>query len=62
MDHRIIARKGGNKTLEKYGREHFSAIGKRGAEAKVRIFGPDYFTKLSALGVAARKAKLNLPS
>ena len=57
MDHKIIARKGGMATMKKYGREHYSAIGKRGAEGKIKKYGLEYFANLSAIGVAARKAK-----
>lgn len=60
MDHKIVSRKGGMTTKEKYGREHYSAMGKRGAEAKLKMYGPGYFLKLSALGVAARRVKANL--
>ncbi len=59
MDHKKIAKKGGTTTREKYGKEHFSHAGKIGWQAKVRKYGPDYGKRLSALGVAARKAKKN---
>jgi len=42
-------------TKQKYGSEHYSAIGKRGAKAKMKRYGPDYFKRLSKLGVAARQ-------
>lgn len=32
-------RRGGRKTLEKYGREHFSAIGKKGGERTRQLYG-----------------------
>ena len=44
-------------TKEKYGSKHYAAIGKRGGEAKLKKYGPDYFKKLSAIGVAARQKK-----
>ena len=31
---RIMASKGGNATLKKYGKEHYSAMGKKGAPKK----------------------------
>lgn len=59
MDHKKIAKKGGTTTREKYGKEHFSHAGKLGYQGKMRKYGPDYFKRLSAQGVAARKAKKN---
>ena len=50
--------RGGKATLAKYGPDHFSEMGRKGAMAKLEA-DPDYFKKLSALGVAARQAKKN---
>ena len=57
MDHKEVSAKGGRKTMRKYGKKHFSKIGKRGAKAKLAKYGTEYFTNLSRLGVEARKKK-----
>ena len=67
MDHKLVSAKGGRMTKRKYnekividGRKvnkHYSEIGKRGGKAKLKMYGVDYFKKLSALGVAARVKK-----
>lgn len=51
-----FARSGGTATMNKYGKTHFSKIGKKGA-AKLKRTDPEYFQKLSAAGVAARLHK-----
>lgn len=49
---------GGNTTKKRYGREHFVRIAKiRAANMKK---DPDYFKRLSAAGIAARKKKKEL--
>ena len=57
MDHIDIVTKGGMMTKKKYGREHYSMMGKRSAKIRLKRFGIEGFKKLSALGVAARQAK-----
>jgi len=52
-----FARIGGNKVLKKYGKKHFSEMGKKGAMANIKKYGTDFFKKLSLAGVEARKAK-----
>lgn len=57
MDHKIISARGGKKTLKRFGKKHFSEIGKLGGAAKLKKYGTDYFKNISAKGVAARRAK-----
>lgn len=67
MDHKKISARGGLMTKKKYsetievnGRmvnKHFSDIGRRGIRANIKKHGTEYYTNLSALGVAARRAK-----
>ena len=68
MDHRKVSARGGRMTKKKYGEmivladgrkvnKHYSEIGRRGGKAKLKMYGIDYFKKLSELGVAARKKK-----
>ena len=68
MDHLKISARGGNMTKAKYpetitltdGRvvnKHFHEMGQHSNEVKLKKYGTDYWIKLSALGVAARKAK-----
>lgn len=67
MDHRKVSAKGGrmnkknhSEMIEVDGKmvnKHFSEIGRRGIKANIKKHGTDYFTNLSALGVAARRAK-----
>lgn len=55
-DFEEITRKGGQTTKLRHGREHFVKIGKLRAEAGIKR-DPEYFKKLSAAGVEARKRK-----
>lgn len=41
-----FSRKGGNKTLEKYGPEHFAEIGKKGGSVTKERYGIDYYKKI----------------
>ena len=50
---------GGMATKIKYGREHYSSMGKRGGKSKFAKYGKEYFIKLSLLGVAARLKKIS---
>lgn len=64
ISHKKVASMGGQATLEKYGPDHFSSIGKNGVKAKfagmTKEQKKEYFKKLSLAGVAARKAKNQL--
>ena len=57
MDHKLVSARGGRATKRKYGKKHFSELGKRGGASKLKMYGLDYFKRLSALGVEARKKK-----
>ncbi len=57
LTHKQFSSRGGKKTFKRYGKKHFSEIGKKGVKAKIKKYGTDYFIKLSQAGVAARKAK-----
>jgi general stress protein YciG len=57
LDHKEFSSRGGKKTFFKYGRKHFSEIGKKGMKTNIKLYGKEFFVKLSAAGVAARKAK-----
>lgn len=53
--------KGGRSTLKRYGKDHFSKLGKKGWESR-RKKDPDYGKKLSIKGVEARRNKQNSAS
>jgi hypothetical protein len=57
MNHKQISSKGGQTTKARYGVEHFSRLGKLGGAAKLKMYGPDYFRKISAIAVRARQKK-----
>lgn len=61
VGHKKISSMGGVATLNKYGVDHFSLIGKSGVKAKFAkmtdVERKEYFKRLSAAGIAARKAK-----
>ena len=53
-----LSKKGGDTTLKKHGKTHYATISKAGgAKLKELKTGTDYYKKLSALGVKARKIK-----
>lgn len=52
-----VSKLGGKALLEKYGREHFSDMGKRSAKARAGTQGPEYFRNLQRLGVEARRKR-----
>lgn len=51
-----MGKKGSKRVLEEYGSEHMSDIAKK-SRKNVLKNDPDYYKKLSAAGVAARKRK-----
>jgi hypothetical protein len=55
LTHKEISQKGGYAVLEKHGRDHFSKMGKAGAAAKRKLYGPEYFKALSEKMIAARR-------
>ena len=57
MDHKYVSSKGGRSTKRKYGKGHYSAMGKRSAEVRMEKYGTEGFLQLSRLGVEARKRK-----
>jgi hypothetical protein len=56
MNHKTVSRMGGKSTLALYGPDHFSEMGKRSAVIRKQN-DPEYFRRISALGVASRRAK-----
>lgn len=64
LSHKTIASLGGKATLEKYGPDHFSSIGKNGVKAKfigkTKTEIKEYYKRLSIAGVRARMAKKEL--
>lgn len=57
MNQSEIWKLGGLSVLKKYGKAHFSKMGKMGARIQKKLYGPDYYKKLSAAGVKARQEK-----
>lgn len=55
--HKAIAAKGGLRTKELYGNEHFVRLGKLAGKARLKKYGSDYYKNLSRLGVEARRKK-----
>lgn len=51
-----LARIGGE-AVKKAHPDHFSEMGKKGAEPRLRKYGPDYYSRIGKLGAAKRWAK-----
>ena len=51
--------RGGQAVVEKYGREHMAAIGRKGSHAVVRKYGLRFYSEIAARnkGVKKRRAK-----
>jgi len=43
----LLGVKGGNATLEKYGKEHFATISKLGTDAIKKKYGKDHYKKMA---------------
>jgi len=43
----LLGSKGGNATLEKYGKEHFAEISKKGKETIEKRYGKDHYKKMA---------------
>lgn len=54
MNHKEICSTGGKSTLKKYGKEHFSEMGKKGANTLKEKYGKDYYSKISK-GIKLKK-------
>jgi hypothetical protein len=52
--HKAVSAAGGKSTLKKYGKKHYSEMGKKGAKTKLKKYGKDYFKKIRKL-VGKRK-------
>lgn len=55
LTHEEISRKGGLKTLKKYGKKFYSKNGSKGGESILKSRGKAYFKKLAMASVKARK-------
>lgn len=51
-----MVKKGGESTKAKYGRDHYSKMGKKTVENR-RKQDPDYFKRLAQFGLEARRKK-----
>lgn len=51
----IVATKGGNRVLEKYGHNYFSEIGKKGAKAMLEKHGAEHMAEIGRKGGSSRK-------
>lgn len=56
--------RGGKAVVEKYGREHMAAIGRKGSHAVVRKYGLRFYSEIAARnkGVKKRRAKNDPPA
>lgn len=57
MDHKFVSAKGGRAVKKKYGKGHYSEMGKKSAEVRMEKYGTEGFRELSRLGVEARRRK-----
>src|SRR6266511_4062258 len=55
-----IARKGGEATKARYGREHYVTIGKAGGRATKERYGPGHYARIGQIGVQ-RAAEVMTP-
>ena len=54
------SRRGGLKTLERYGKNFFAEMGRKGSEVRLRKYGPDYYKMIGKKGGDATLAKYGI--
>jgi hypothetical protein len=52
-----IGRKGGQKTAERHGEDHYRTIGKIGGRALLEANGPEYFSRIAKSARAPKEDK-----
>jgi len=58
LRHSEVVKKAGEATKAKYGRAHYSMMGKKGQIALKIKYGPDYYKKIRAIGVQKQKERM----